>query len=546
MRVPRIVRRAAAWVARKAWKVAVGARSSFEGAKGGRLTWDWVTRVLSADEHVRRDLLQLRARSRDLVRNNGYATRFLRMVQRNVAGPAGIQLKAANVDRNGELLEDINRAIEEAWKDWGHPENCSADGKHSWAEIQNLAAAAEAGDGEYILQMVPAFEDSPYRFAVRFVDPDLLDHNLNRPRGREGNEIRMGIEVNEWGRPVAYHFLPRRALAMGAAGASIETSAMKHTRVEAIDIVHGFVPIPGRVNQTRGVPWLSPSMFDMKMLGGYHEAEVVAARTAAAKMGFIYTEPGDEGTYIAQDPELSSEEGDEGEELQAEPGTLMRLGLGEKFASWDPEHPTTAFGDFTKAMLRSVASGLDVAYNGLANDLEGVSWSSIRTGKQDEQDGWRTLQAHLAIHLCRRVYRRWLRFALLSGELELPTMDASAYERAFWRPRGWDWVDPLKEIQAEIIAVENGLTSRTRLCQERGEEFEEVMKQLRREQEIAEEYGITFGGLKPVVDTSGGSGNGNGSKGTNGNGRGGAGAERGEAFGLLPFGGPGDRRGSRI
>jgi len=56
-------------------------------------------------------------------------------------------------------------------------------------------------------------------------------------------------------------------------------------RIEAQYIIHLYDP--HRVNQTRGITWFSAVMFELRMLGGYIEAELVAARTGAAKNGLL-------------------------------------------------------------------------------------------------------------------------------------------------------------------------------------------------------------------------------------------------------------------
>jgi ATP-dependent Clp protease, protease subunit len=57
--------------------------------------------------------------------------------------------------------------------------------------------------------------------------------------------------------------------------------------------------------------------------------------------------------------------------------------------------------------------------------------------------------------LCRPVWRRWLRDAVLAGALELPgfASNPAAYLAVKWIPPKWDWVDPLKDRKAEIEAI---------------------------------------------------------------------------------------------
>ena len=153
----------------------------------------------------------------------------------------------------------------------------------------------------------------------------------------------------------------------------------------------------------------------------------------------------------------------------------------------------TAFDSFVKAILRKISAGLDVSYASLTGDLTQVNYSSIRAGLLAERDVWRTLQGWMIDHFLRRVYRSWLRWALTSGALVLPSRNVSRWTEHRWQPRGWQWVDPLKDIQAALAAVQGGLDSRTRIAAEQGRDFEEILQDLAREKQLTEEYGIALG-----------------------------------------------------
>jgi hypothetical protein len=51
-----------------------------------------------------------------------------------------------------------------------------------------------------------------------------------------------------------------------------------------------------------------------------------------------------------------------------------------------------------------------------------------------------------------------------------------------WIPPGWPWVDPQKEVQADILAIESGLTTQTESLASRGRDFDETLQQIEREQ----------------------------------------------------------------
>ena len=129
---------------------------------------------------------------------------------------------------------------------------------------------------------------------------------------------------------------------------------------------------------------LAPALSQVKMLNAHREAELVATRMAAAKMGFFTSESGDDVPADDYDNNVPI--------IDAEPGTFHQLPAGVDFKAFDPTHPATAFADFQKGILRGTASGLGVSYASLSNDLEGTSYSSIRQGALEERDAYRDEQ----------------------------------------------------------------------------------------------------------------------------------------------------------
>jgi lambda family phage portal protein len=136
---------------------------------------------------------------------------------------------------------------------------------------------------------------------------------------------------------------------------------------------------------------------------------------------------------------------------------------------------------------------MDVTYFTLAEDLEGVNYSSARIGLMSERDTWRGIQNFQKEHLQRRVFIAWLKSAMLTGALPIRARDLKRLQEPVFQPRGWRWVDPLKEVQASVLAINNGLDTRTDVIAEQGGDFEERMTTLKHEQEVIAEKGIKLG-----------------------------------------------------
>lgn len=469
--------------------------SDWRGAALTRHTTDVYAALRSVDLETRGDLGLLRARARKLVRDNSYAAGFIGELVSNIVGPHGIGLQARTRDASGAFRREVNRILERQWARWGMPETASANGRLSWIDLQRLLVAQLATDGELLFRKV-RYADTPFGFTLQPLDPDYLDHTFHVAEDARGVSIRMGVECDRTGRALAYHLWDRHP----------SEARRERTRVPASEIVHEFVPY--RVGQVRGITWFAPALSDLLIFDSFTQAELKTARTAAATMGFILNKSeAAVSAWADQQAKLRADAEAAGETLEpltfeADPGVIHELPPGQELAQFDPKHPSPEFTAFTKVILRGVARGLGMAYTTLTGDLEAVNYSSIRAGLLSERDFWRALQGWTATHVHRVVYRGWLEMALLTPDaLGLPTRRIEDYLDVEWMPRGWQWVDPLKDIQAAKEAIALGLDSRTRILAERGLDPEEVIANLAAERQLAAEYGVSIDGADAAPAT---------------------------------------------
>jgi capsid protein len=107
--------------------------------------------------------------------------------------------------------------------------------------------------------------------------------------------------------------------------------------------------------------------------------------------------------------------------------------------------------------------------------------------------------------LCRPVWRRWIRDAVLAGALDLPgfASDPAPYLAVKWISPKWDWVDPLKDRKAEIEGIEAGLKSRSDVIESEGYDAEEVDRRIAADHAREEELGLKFGRPARPADPAG-------------------------------------------
>lgn len=459
-------------------------RSYFKGAELSRLTQDWVTSPLSADDELRSDIRRLRSRSRELARNSPIIRQYLTSLTVNVIGPTGFTHQADVRSMTGRQMALVNDQMEEAWEAWC--ESVTLDGRLNITRLQHQLLAAVARDGEVFVRVWRVRKSvNAHAIALEAIDADQLDERLVVAKTGADNEIRMGVEIDDYGRPVAYHMWDRPESFVA------HPVPRKRVRVPASEVIHLYDP--ERVNQTRGVPWTAAVMMPLRMLEGYVEAELVAARTAAAKMGFFVRKEGlQAGSVNADENGIITTE--------ANPGSFDFAPDGYELQQWNPDHPNAVFPEFVKGAMRQIATGLRMSYNALANDLEGVNYSSMRSGMLIERDVYKVLQEWWRCAFLEPVYRAWCEQAIMSGALRVDAaIPFPNITKAKFIGRGWPWVDPLKDAQAGELAIANGLTSRTRLLATQGLDLETVLRELAEEQEMAESMGVQ---LKPLTGGS--------------------------------------------
>jgi len=99
--------------------------------------------------------------------------------------------------------------------------------------------------------------------------------------------------------------------------------------------------------------------------------------------------------------------------------------------------------------------------NSFSKDYAGATYSSARQAMLEDRDNWRMLQKWFIRNLHQRVLEEFLDMSFLSGALDMPgyAVRPEFYKNVKWMPRGWTWIDPMKEMEAYKGAVRSGFTT---------------------------------------------------------------------------------------
>lgn len=426
----------------------------------------------SADLQIKKDFRSMRNRSRELARDNDYFRRFVNLYIKNVIGASGINPQSKLKTRNGDLKDEINSLIEKKWRIFSRKENFSPSGTLSYWQTLRMVTRLLTGEGECFVEIIFS-EDlkNPIKFAV--IDSDLVADDYDQSLAN-GNIVKMGVEKDPIGRIIAYWVYTSNPYEY-----ILTKGSRKLRRILAEDIIHIFDM--ERPDQTRGFTISCSAMRRLDMINGYEESEMVAARIASAQMGVI--EHAAEGGWDGRDTE-------EDPEIALEPGSFPILPKGYKMNMFKPEHPHSSISAFIKTLLRGVASGLGLSYPSLASDLEGVNYSSIRQGVLDDRDNYRDMQRLVIEQFCEPVFMLWIRTQIAFGGIPANIfsdefLDSMNLE---WSTRGWQWVDPLKEIKAHKEALSANIETLKDILSQRGQDVEDHFRQLKHEDDLARKY----------------------------------------------------------
>src|SRR5262245_12044742 len=104
------------------------------------------------------------------------------------------------------------------------------------------------------------------------------------------------------------------------------------------------------------------------------------------------------------------------------------------------------------------------------------------------------------VQLCLPVFRAFMDYAHIGGALDFDGYadNPGDYLRTNWIPPRWMWIDPLKDRQAEILAVDAGFKARSQVIEEEGNDAAEVDQRIAEDAARADRLGIQFSGTQSL------------------------------------------------
>ena len=473
--------------------------SPYRGTSRDRFSNDWLPGSSSADQDMLSGttLESLRARSRDLNRNNPYAASITDTTVTNTVG-TGIRPqsrpRAEVLGISPDQVTEFQSKAEAIFKKW--MKFADAGSRLNFLKMQALVDRQIIENGEIFLipiMMDKAKYNRPYSFAYQLVEADRVDTPNDK---KSDKNVRKGIEIGEFGQPVAYH------ISTGFPGDwkyQTYNRNKKFKRYDAVNSNTGYKNVlhlydMKRPDQSRGLPLCTPVIEFFQHLDKYLHAEIISARIAACFSIFI--KKSDPMAALNNINVSTDSDGNKIEKIK--PGMVEYLGPGEEVESFNPARPGQTFDQFTTTILRMIAAGVQLPYELVQKNFSKSNYSNMRAALLQAYKYFRTRQQFLGDGFCTPTWGRVIEEAYLLGEIDAPNFYEMKDEwlRVTWIADGWEWVDPLKETKAAVEGKKANIITLSDICGARGQDWEELLEQQAREKAkikaLEEKYGIKF------------------------------------------------------
>lgn len=446
-------------------------RHGYDAGDHSRLNANWAALIESAEMTDRCSRDTIRARARDLERNSDMLNGVLSAFVRNVVGQ-GFTLQAKTED------DTLNKQIEKLWKEWCKAKNCDVTGQQSFNQLLRMAVRRKKVDGGILFKKCFT-NDGIIPFQLQAIEVDELSLSWSTPKNRK-HKVAGGVEYNEFNRPVGYWLTQ-----YSVDGIEIGTP----TYYDAKDII--FLFTKRRPSQVREVSDLTPTLSRIRDTNEFITAVSVKERIAACLSVFIKKAVPVTGLGRSGAMASGGLKNYEGKRLS--PGMIAEMNAGDEIQVVDPKGAGGDAAQFLKMQQRLIGSGQGLSYEATSRDMSETNYSSARQAGIEDDLTYAEEVELLKENFMDAVYESFIASALLSGALsqkEYKWEDREKLTAHRWAASPKRWIDPLKEANANRVALESGQKTFTQVAAENGKDWREQIDEMAAAQDYAKEKGV--------------------------------------------------------
>lgn len=457
---------------RKAWRAA---GYSYDAGNYERSNANWYAFNQSAELTDKYDRDTVRARARDLERNSDMFNAVIGAFKRNVIG-GGYTVQAKTGD------EELNTRLEKLWARWSKRQNCDVTGTQNFDGIIRMCVVRKKVDGG-ILICKRYTERAFLPLQLQLFEVDELDVSQVQPH-REGNKVVGGIEYDRFNRPEGYHI--RQYDIDG-------NTAMQSVFIDAKYVFFYFGK--KRPSQIREISDMSPSIGRIRDMNEFMEAVSVKERVIACLSVFIKRIMPPAGGYgRTQGGTPEREHSYQGKTLT--PGMIKELNAGDEIQVVNPTGQGTDAASYIKLQERLTGAGVGISYEASSRDMSETNYSSARQAIIEDEYTYAE-EIELLEELLDEIYESFVIACVLAGAVDISDFweNKETYLSHIWVRAPKKWIDPLKEANANRIAIQTGQKGFKEVAAEQGKDWKDVIDDIAETLAYAEEKGVNLDGI---------------------------------------------------
>ena len=506
------------------------AGGAFDGAdRFDRSMALWTPPLMSADQEILPAKAMADARVRDTMRNDAYIANSANLHRDHVVG----SLFLLNCKPATRILwgkddqvweEEFQEEVEEKFTLWAESPECWVDAtrRNTFSELVRLAVGVHFMGGEAMaaVEYLREEADRPYKTALLMLDLERVD---TPPTASGDSLVRAGVRRNKRGRPLGYYVRQAHPTDWRSPDAhqwKYVEIAKPWGRKQFIHIYEQMRP-----DQTRGIAQITAILAEayqgkqMRKLA--LQNMIVNSSYAAAIESDLPTDVifnilgggnvGDEeqmtgaiSSYMTSYLATVAKYVGKSKYAQLDGVKIPHLPPGSKLNLLPVGKGGLLGTDFETSVNRYMAAGSGLSLEQLTRDYSKTNYSSIKAGLAETGLYMASKKKIIADRFATDGFRLWFEEAVNRNDFEtlkrpkVPNfydrMMAEAYTACEWIGASRGQIDELKETQAAVARINAGLSTREIEIARFGRDYRKVLRQLAREQKMADDLGLDFSG----------------------------------------------------
>ena len=176
---------------------------------------------------------------------------------------------------------------------------------------------------------------------------------------------------------------------------------------------------------------------------------------------------------------------------------IKELNAGDEIQVVNPSGQSADATGYIKLQQRLIGAGQGISYEATSRDMSETNYSSARQGTIEDELTYDEDVELLIENVIDEVYETFIISAYLSGKIDFKEFwnNKEIYLKHEWIKAPKRWIDPLKEANANKIALQTGQKTFKQIAAENGKDWKEQIDEFNEVLQYAKDQGIDLGGV---------------------------------------------------